>query len=160
MVITGDAGMQIMGDWAKGEWVAANKVAGVDYGCILGPGEPAFLMGGDVFVFAQTDDAEEIEAQNILADIMISPEGQVNFNNLKGSVPVRQDVDTSAMDQCAQVGIEVMTDKSRQIPGTNFLLAPDLRGGLGDVMSEFWNDQGMTVDDFIELFIEQIELAS
>lgn len=158
LVITGDAGMQIMGDWAKGEFVAANKTAGVDYGCVI-PGEDNFLMGGDVFVFSKTDDPEQIEAQNMLASIMISPEGQVRFNNFKGSVPVRQDVDTSAMDECAQIGIEVMGNPAAQIPGTNFTLAPDLRGALGDVMAEFWNDPDMSVDDFIDAYVEQIELA-
>lgn len=160
LVITGEAGMQFMGDWAKGEWVAANKVAGVDYGCVLGPGDPAFLMGGDVFVFSKTDDPDELKAQNMLAEIMISPEGQVNFNNKKGSVPVRQDVETSAMDECAQVGIEVMGDPGQQIPGTNLLLSPDLRGALGDLMSEYWNDPSMSTDDFVDRFVEEIELAS
>ncbi len=33
MVINGEAAMQIMGDWAKGEFTAAGKKAGVDYLC-------------------------------------------------------------------------------------------------------------------------------
>ena len=33
MVITGKAGMQIMGDWAKGEFIAAGLTAGEEYGC-------------------------------------------------------------------------------------------------------------------------------
>ena len=33
MVIEGKAGFQIMGDWAKGEFIAAGKVPGVDYYC-------------------------------------------------------------------------------------------------------------------------------
>ena len=33
LVINGKAGMQIMGDWAKGEWTAAGKVAGKDSAC-------------------------------------------------------------------------------------------------------------------------------
>ncbi len=38
-VINGQAGMQIMGDWAKSEWTAAGKKAGADYECVPFPGE-------------------------------------------------------------------------------------------------------------------------
>ena len=34
MVINGEAGMQIMGDWAKGEFAVAGKKAGTDYVCV------------------------------------------------------------------------------------------------------------------------------
>jgi hypothetical protein len=33
MVVQGKAGVQIMGDWAKGEFAAAKQVAGKDFGC-------------------------------------------------------------------------------------------------------------------------------
>ena len=38
MVIKGDAGLQVMGDWAKGEFVAAKKVPGKDFLCFRFPG--------------------------------------------------------------------------------------------------------------------------
>ena len=38
MVINGQAGMQIMGDWAKGEWLNAGKVPGTDVLCFRYPG--------------------------------------------------------------------------------------------------------------------------
>ena len=37
MVIRGEAGMQLMGDWAKGEFVAAGKKPGADFLCAGGP---------------------------------------------------------------------------------------------------------------------------
>lgn len=43
MVIDGKAGMQIMGDWAKSEFTAANKVAGEDYQCLPFPGTQGSL---------------------------------------------------------------------------------------------------------------------
>ena len=33
LVIQGKAGMQVMGDWAKGEFIAAGQTAGKEYGC-------------------------------------------------------------------------------------------------------------------------------
>ena len=38
MVIKGEAGMQIMGDWAKGEFIAAGKAPGKDFVCAAAPG--------------------------------------------------------------------------------------------------------------------------
>ena len=161
MVLTGQAGMQFMGDWAKGEFVAAGKAADVDYGCIPGgPGETYFQIGGDVFVFPIQPGADALtEPQKKLAELMISPEGQVAFNNKKGSVPVRADVDTSKMDACAQKGLQVLNDKARQVPGWNFLMHPDLAGAIQDVVSEYWNTPTMTTDQFIDKVVEAVEAA-
>ena len=41
LVITGKAGMQIMGDWAKGEFIAAGQTAGKEYGCTILAARPA-----------------------------------------------------------------------------------------------------------------------
>jgi glucose/mannose transport system substrate-binding protein len=38
MVINGKAGMQFMGDWAKGEFTAAGKKPGKDFLCVAAPG--------------------------------------------------------------------------------------------------------------------------
>jgi ABC-type glycerol-3-phosphate transport system substrate-binding protein len=38
LVITGQAGGQIMGDWAQGEFQVAGQVAGEDYTCLPGLG--------------------------------------------------------------------------------------------------------------------------
>ena len=40
-VIAGQALFHIMGDWMKGEWLAAGKVPGVDFGCAVIPGTKA-----------------------------------------------------------------------------------------------------------------------
>ena len=59
--------MQVMGDWAKGEFNAAGLTAGKEYGCAV-VGEGGYLMGGDVFVFPTTDDPAAQAAQVKLAD--------------------------------------------------------------------------------------------
>jgi glucose/mannose transport system substrate-binding protein len=151
--------MQFMGDWAKGEFVAAGKTGEVDYGCVLSPGNVNFQMVGDVFVFPKTDDAAVTEAQNKLASVMMNPETQVLFNSKKGSVPVRSDVDTSQLDPCASKGLAVAADKSKQIPGVDFLLTTDLATTLQDTISVYWNSPEMTVDQFVEAFISTIDSA-
>ena len=43
--------MQIMGDWARGEFAVAGKEAKVDYDCVIPGKEKYVALGGDVFVF-------------------------------------------------------------------------------------------------------------
>ena len=48
--------MQIMGDWAKGEFVAAGQTAGKEYGCtVLSNKGTGYVMGGDVFAFPEAE---------------------------------------------------------------------------------------------------------
>ncbi len=140
LLITGKAGMQIMGDWAKGEFALANQAPGKDYGCIAGFGARSpYVIQGDVFVFPKTSDAEAIKAQKLLASVMLSPAVQVEFSNKKGSIPVRTDVDSSRLDICAQQGLTIMKDKSRQLGNGEVYLNPDQNGSLSDILTAYWN---------------------
>ncbi|MFM2052112.1 MAG: hypothetical protein RL456_149 [Pseudomonadota bacterium] len=149
MVIEGKAAFQMMGDWAKGEFINANKVAGKDFGCFMagGPKMP-YAIGGDVFVFPKQKSADSAAAQKKLAEMMISPEGQVAFNNKKGSIPIRTDVDTSKMDICAQAGVQAIKE-NRLLQSDNELLSPDAKGAFEDAVSKFWNSN-QSVDDAIK----------
>jgi glucose/mannose transport system substrate-binding protein len=146
MVIQGKAAFQMMGDWAKGEFVNAGQSAGKEYGCFMagGPKMP-YAIGGDVFVFPKQKAPEAAAAQKKLAELMISPEGQVAFNNKKGSIPIRTDVDTSKMDVCAQMGVQAVKE-GRLLQGTNELLSPDAVGAFEDAVSKFWNSNQSTDD--------------
>jgi glucose/mannose transport system substrate-binding protein len=140
MVVTGKAGVQIMGDWAKGEFAAARQVAGRDYGCFPGFGAKSpYIVAGDAFVFPKTTNASAIKAQKLLAATATSPAVQVAFNARKGSIPIRGDVDESQLDVCARQGLAIMKDKSRQLPNTEMLASPDTTGALQDVLTSYWN---------------------
>ncbi|HJV61862.1 MAG TPA: ABC transporter substrate-binding protein, partial [Albitalea sp.] len=140
MVITGKAGVQFMGDWAKGEFALADQVPGRDYGCIagFGPASP-YVIQGDVLVFPKTSNPEAVKAQKLLASVVIAPATQVAFSMKKGSIPVRTDVDASKMDLCAQQGLAIMRDKSRQLGNGEVYLTPDQNGALADILTAFWN---------------------
>ena len=140
LLITGKAGVQIMGDWAKGEFTLAHQVPGKDYGCIAGFGPKSpYIIQGDVFVFPKTTNAEQIKAQKVLAGLMLAPATQVAFSNKKGSIPVRTDVDSSKMDLCAQQGLAIMKDKSRQLGNGEVYLNPDQNGSMSDILTAYWN---------------------
>jgi glucose/mannose transport system substrate-binding protein len=162
MVITGKAAMQVMGDWAKGEFIAAGQTPGQEYGCVILGGDQTggYIMGGDVFVFPKVDDPAQQAAQEKLAELMLAPATQLEFNKKKGSVPVRLDVDVSSMDVCAQKGMAALRDPARQIPSDSFLTTPDMYGALQDVITEFWNTPSMDVDTFVENYAAAMEAAS
>lgn len=159
MLINGTAGIQFMGDWAKGEFKAAGLTAGKDYQCVIGPGAPGYMIGGDVFVLARTDDPQQKAAQKLLAETFLDKEVQVAFNALKGSVPVRKDVDVSSLDVCAQKGFSAMQDPANQVPVVDLLASPDLVGASRDAITQYWNNKDMTADEMIEAFAAALEQA-
>ncbi|MBD0785355.1 carbohydrate ABC transporter substrate-binding protein [Vibrio sp. Y2-5] len=157
LVINDKAGIQIMGDWAKGEFTQANKIPGQDYGCFPGLGDDSlYIVGGDVFVFPKTDDKGQIAVQHKLVESMLSPETQVKFNNLKGSIPVRTDVDVSSMDICAQKGAAILKVADRQVPDGSMLMEEYLYGSLKDAVTEVWNAQEMTTDKAVTIFTQAL----
>jgi glucose/mannose transport system substrate-binding protein len=158
MVITGQAAMQVMGDWAKGEFIAAGQTPGEEYGCVV-PGQNGYIMGGDVFVFPAIEDEAKKAAQDKLGEVMFAPETQIAFNMNKGSVPVRLDVDVSGMDACAQTGMAQLQDSELQIPSDNFLSTPDLVGAVQDAITQYWHDPSMKVDTFVENYAAAVETA-
>lgn len=147
LVITGQAGGQIMGDWAQGEFQVAGQTAGEDYSCLPGLGvNEVISTGGDAFYFPKQDDADIEAAQKELASLMISPEVQVNFNLKKGSLPVRGDIDLSAANDCMQKGLEILAAGNVLLSGDQVLSA-DTTGQIEDLMVEFWNDPSYSAAD-------------
>ncbi len=140
MLITGRAGVQFMGDWAKGEFTMAQQQPGRDYGCIPGFGPAApYIIQGDVLVFPKTRDPQALQAQQLLASIVTAPATQVAFSARKGSIPIRTDVDASKLDVCAQMGLTIMKDKSRHLGNGEIYLTPDQNGALDDILTAYWN---------------------
>jgi glucose/mannose transport system substrate-binding protein len=157
MVIDGKAGFQLMGDWAKGEFMNANKTAGKDFGCFMAGGANSpYSIGGDVFVFPKNKAAGSAATQNKLAEMMISPAVQVAFNNKKGSIPIRTDVDLSKVDICAAAGVKAIKD-NRLIEGIDDLLSPDVKGAFEDAISKFWN-ANQTTDDAVKAVSAALKL--
>lgn len=158
-VITGEAGAQIMGDWAQGEFAVAEMTAGEDYGCLPGLGLGAYLQtGGDAFYFPKQDDPEVEAAQKEMAALLLSPEVQVAFNSVKGSLPIRGDVDLTTVNECTQKGLDLLAN-DQVLPSTEQLMAPDTITQLNDLMTEFWNTPSMTAEDAQERYAEIIEDA-
>jgi glucose/mannose transport system substrate-binding protein len=132
--------MQIMGDWAKGEFTAAGQQPGREFGCLPGLGAASpYLIQGDVFVFPKTDRPDTLRAQKLIADVVDRPDVQLAFNQRKGSIPVRTDADPSAFDACARKGMAILRDPARPVGVAEVYLTPDQNGALQDVLTAYWN---------------------
>jgi glucose/mannose transport system substrate-binding protein len=106
MVINNEAGMQMMGDWAKGEFLKAGKVPGTDFVCIRFPGtQGSVTFNSDQFAMFNQSDAAAQEAQIAMAKAIMDPAFQSAFNVVKGSVPARTDVPNDAFDDCGKKGM-------------------------------------------------------
>jgi len=140
LLITGRAGVQIMGDWVKAEFAGAHQTAGRDYGCIpgFGPRSP-YIIQGDAFIFPKSSDPQALRAQLLLAGTITSPAAQLAFSSRKGSIPIRADLDVHALDACAQLGVEIMKDRTRQLGNDESYLTPDQNGAMADVLTDYWN---------------------
>lgn len=150
MVIQGTAAAQIMGDWAQGEFAVAGREAGVDYDCLPGLGNNAVLdTGGDAFYFPRIDDPEMRDAQLALASLLVRPDVQVAFNLVKGSLPVRGDVDLTAANACMEKGLEILASEEGVLPSNEQLLDSDTQGQMEDLAIEFFSSD-MSVDAAID----------
>ncbi len=160
LVITHQAGLQIMGDWARGEFAVAGKEPGVDYECIPGPSDTPFLTtDGDIFLFPKQDDPEVEKAQLELASLMISADVQVAFNLAKGSLPVRGDVDLAKADACMKKGLELLKSPDTVLTAMNRFVTEDTAGQINDLISEFSFNPDKTVEETQESFAKIIENA-
>ncbi|MEN2505300.1 ABC transporter substrate-binding protein [Stutzerimonas stutzeri] len=147
MVIDGKAGMQIMGDWAKSEWTASDKVAGKDYQCVPMPGTAgSYTYNIDSIAMFKLKDEGDIAAQHALARIALEPKFQYVFNKNKGSIPVRSDLDMSEFDSCAQASMDDFkeADKNGNLePSMAHSMATNLavQGAIFDVVSNFMSEK-------------------
>ena len=118
MVVEGKAGMQMMGDWAKGEFLRADLTPGEDFVCIRFPGtQGAVTFNSDQFAMFNVSD-DNRGAQRLMASAVMTPGFQSAFNVVKGSVPARVDVPNTAFDDCGKKGMRDLADANKN--GTLF----------------------------------------
>ena len=151
MVMKGEAAFQFMGDWAKGEFMAAGKVPGKDFLCAAAPGTAnAFTFNVDSFAMFKLKAADAQKAQGDLAAAIMGPEFQEVFNLNKGSIPVRLAMKLDKFDDCAKLSSKdfVDTAKSGGLQPSiahGMAVKPAAEGAIKDVVSQFWNDDKISI---------------
>jgi glucose/mannose transport system substrate-binding protein len=153
MVMQGKAGFQFMGDWAKGEFVAAGKKPGKDFLCAAAPGTAnAYTFNVDSFAMFKLKDAGAQKAQGDLAAAIMSTDFQEVFNLNKGSIPVRLNMSMAKFDDCAKLSSKDFVDTAKTgglVPSVahGMAISPATEGAIKDLVSQFWNDDKISVDE-------------
>lgn len=159
MVIRGEAGMQLMGDWAKGEFIAAGKVPGKDFVCAASPGSAnSFTFNVDSFAMFKLKNTANAQAQKDLATAVMAPEFQETFNLNKGSIPVRLNMDMTKFDDCAKLSAKdfVATAKSNSLVPSiahGMAVSSAAEGAIKDVVSQFWNTDNETPEQAMDRLV-------
>jgi glucose/mannose transport system substrate-binding protein len=141
----GEAGMFIHGDWAKGYLTQLGWTPGLDFGVVATPDSGgAFLYGMDVFAVpaGAPHPADALDWVRTIA----SPEGQVAFNEIKGSSPVRLNVPEKGLDTMARGVYADFKASEKRIPAIGLPAAWD--EGFGKLAKE--HDQAALLQTFID----------
>ena len=145
MVINGEAAMQIMGDWAKGEFTVAGKTPGVDYACVAAPGTSgSFTFNVDSFAFFAQSDADAQKAQQEMAKQILGQDFQKVFNLNKGSIPARLGMARDEFDSCAHASMDAFVSSSQTgglVPSfAHGMAVPEaVSGAIYDTATNFFN---------------------
>ncbi|TIU10160.1 MAG: carbohydrate ABC transporter substrate-binding protein [Mesorhizobium sp.] len=156
LVGRGEAAFHIMGDWTLGLLTAGGFKEGTDYVCAQAPtdwGKPGFILNSDSVVFFQQKDPDYVEGQKLLASTILSPEFQTIFNQTKGSIPARLDVDLSngfnPCQQLSQKDLQASIDGGTLVRSMahNMTIPQKVRGAIMDTVTEFVATPDMTAQD-------------
>lgn len=144
----GQCAFESMGDWAYGELVKAGKQDGTDFGYLPQPGsDGTFVLVVDTFVVAQN--AKHLDAGLKWASAISTKEVQLAFNKLKGSTPVRTDVDTSSLPAYQQGAAKSFRgDKLVQSIVHGQAMNPQFQQAFYDAVTQFV--QSKNVDSFAQ----------
>jgi glucose/mannose transport system substrate-binding protein len=151
LVMQEKAAFQFMGDWAKGEFLAAGKVPGKDFLCAAAPGSAnAFTFNVDSFAMFKLKDPAAQKAQGDLSAAIMGTEFQEVFNLNKGSIPVRLNMIMGKFDYCAKLSSKDFVDTAKSgglVPSAahGMAISPAAEGAIKDAVSQFWNDDKISV---------------
>lgn len=151
MVINGKAAMQIMGDWAKGEFVNAGKKANVDYLCFQYPGTQGdFIFNTDQFATFKKGDAT-LPGEEAFAETVMDKADQAKFNQIKGSIPARLDVPADGFDACGQKSMADLRTalKNGTMVGSfahGHAMPDGPKNAVYDVVTHFFNSNQSSAD--------------
>ncbi|WP_163831598.1 ABC transporter substrate-binding protein [Spartinivicinus ruber] len=165
MVIKGEAAMQLMGDWAKGEFAAAGKKPGEDYLCVPAPGtQNSFTFNIDSFAMFNVKDPENKKAQAALAKTILEPEFQEVFNLNKGSIPVRLGMNMDKFDSCAKDSMNSFVSTSKSgglVPSMAHGMSTTsyIQGAIFDVVSNFFNSDKMSAKEATQKLAKAVKAS-
>jgi glucose/mannose transport system substrate-binding protein len=165
MVMNGRAAMQVMGDWAKGEFFAADKKLGTDFICSPTPKKTdGYILNSNSFAFFDVPaGSDKDKGRKLLAHVMLSEPVEIAYCMFKGSIPARRGVSRNGFDEAAlrsMDDLEKSISDNTLVPSMAHEMATSgaMRGAIVDVVTEHFNSE-MTSDEAVRRLVEAITNA-
>jgi glucose/mannose transport system substrate-binding protein len=165
MIAKGKAVFMIMGDWQIGIFSAAGLKTPQDYQCAQAPtdwGKPGFILNSDSVVFFKQSDPDYVEGQKLLAHLIMSPKFQTVFNQAKGSIPARLDIDLKDFNPCQQLSLKDLQASIKD--GTlvrsmahNMTILQKYRGAILDTITSFVNNPKTTPEEAASAMADAVD---
>ncbi|MFB2604251.1 carbohydrate ABC transporter substrate-binding protein, partial [Rhizobium phaseoli] len=87
------------------------------------------------------------EAQQAFARMLLDRSNQVAFSRVKGSLPVRTDVDPSGLDRCGKLGLEMIKARRGEVSAQSQAMPSQMSEGWIGVVGDFFNDGNISARD-------------
>ena len=153
---TGQCAFLSMNDSVYGELVANRAVEGKDFGYVAYPGtSDAYLAIVDTFVVSA--DAEDgVNAMKFLETIA-DPKTSLEFNKVKGSVPIRDDVDVASLPPYQRQASKALFSEKILLSMTHGeVMSTDFQQALYDAVASYASSKN--ADGFIDTLQSSIEV--
>jgi glucose/mannose transport system substrate-binding protein len=166
LIAKNEAVFMFMGDWQIGIFAAAGLKSPDDYQCAQAPtdwGKAGFIINSDSVVFFKQKDPDYVEGQKLLAHLILSPEFQTVFNQTKGSIPARLDVDLSkGFNPCQQLSqkdlqASIADGMLVRSMAHNMTILQKYRGAIMEVITSFVNTPGMSAKDAANAMADAVD---
>ena len=165
MIAKGQAVFMIMGDWQVGIFTAAGLKQGADYQCAQAPtdwGKPGFILNSDSVAFFTQSDPDYVAGQKLLAHLIMSPKFQTVFNQAKGSIPARLDVDLKDFNACQQqsqkdLQASIADGMLVRSMAHNMTILQKYRGAILDTVTSFVNNPKMTPEEAASAMADAVD---
>jgi glucose/mannose transport system substrate-binding protein len=145
-----------MNDSVYGELVANKAIEGRDFGYVAYPGTAgAYLAIVDTFVVSAEaeDGVNAIKFMETIAD----PKTSLEFNKVKGSVPIRNDVDVASLPAYQRGASESLWNDKIMLSITHGeLMSSDFQEALYDAVATYVGSKN--ADSFIDILQNSIEV--
>jgi len=148
LLINNQAAMQIMGDWVRGDLVAS----GIDFKdkiiCTQPPeAQKIFIAAIDFIAFPKIQNKEIQAGQQLFIKTVLDKDLQISFSKLKGSIPVRYDLQADQLNSCAAKSLPHLINKQERLLSPRMTMKEDLRSAMQKTLAAFWNKSDMTVKE-------------
>jgi glucose/mannose transport system substrate-binding protein len=167
LLAQGKAGFFIMGDWEIGTLNASGVKYGTDHICGQAPtdwAKPGFILNSDSVVFFKQTDPDYVAGQKLLAHLILSKEFQTIFNQAKGSIPARLDVDLggSGWNPCQQISqkdlqASISAGTLVRSMAHNMTVLQKYRGAMMEVITQFVNTPEMKPEDAAKQMADAVQ---